>query len=47
MNANSKKSVKDFKGQVMPKSQQKTVKGGNDDQSQSDDFVIIDDVLDG
>ncbi len=45
MNANSKKSVMDFNGQAMPKSQQKTVKGGSDGQN-SNASIIIDDLMD-
>ena len=44
---NPKKSLADFKGQAMPKKQQKTVKGGNDNQNQSSEIIIIDDILDG
>jgi hypothetical protein len=47
MNVSSKKSVMDFKGQVVPTSQQKTVKGGTANQNQSSDFIIMDDILDG
>lgn len=47
MNANSKKSLVDFKGQAMPKSQQTSVKGGNTSQAQASDWIIMDDILDG
>lgn len=37
----------DFAGQAMPVDQQKTIKGGNGNQNQSSDFIIMDDILDG
>ncbi|MEO1263838.1 MAG: hypothetical protein AAFZ15_33845 [Bacteroidota bacterium] len=47
MNTSSKKSVMDFKGQAMPKSQQIAVKGGNVNQGEPSGIIIIDDILDG
>jgi hypothetical protein len=46
MNVKSKKSIKDFKGQAMPKAQQQTVKGGNGIVNSTADFIIMDDIMD-
>ena len=40
-----KKSIADFKGQAMPKSQQKQLKGGQGDSNTSGETIITQDVV--